>query len=142
MRPFKMKLLPVLALAVLVAASAFGQSRTVPKIHDHQKLMFILETSLKSAIPGVVESTIYNMIEYKSYYPNLDFSGLINALDALSQASTDSSISYKAQLAIMYLRYGTSLDNGAVFNSDNHEYAFQRASEQLTRRFLLTRATQ
>jgi hypothetical protein len=142
MRPSRAKMLPMVVLALSLATSAFGQSWSAPTIHDHQKLMHILKSSLKSDIHGVVESTIFTTIQYKSYYPNLDFSGLIAALDDLSQASSDSSISFKAHLATMYLRYGDSLDDRTVFDLDTHENAFQLASEQLTKKFLFSHSTQ
>ncbi len=133
---------PVAILALSLSVSALGQTRTVPKVRDHHKLMLILEYSLKSDIPGIVESTIYDMIQYKSYYPKQNFSRLISDLNDLSASCRDSAISYKAHLASMYLSYGSSLDNGSAFDPSDHERAFQLASDQLSRKFLFTHATE
>ena len=134
--------LATVGLALGLSGTALGQGRLSPLVNEHQKLVYILETSLRSDIKGVVEGTIYNTIQYKSYFPGRDFSRLIADLNDLSASDPDSEISFKAHLASMFLRYGSSLDAAASFDPGNHERAFQLASDQLTRKFLFTHATQ
>jgi hypothetical protein len=144
MKPGKLPLLvlSLLILVIIFGANIFAQTTSVPKVRDHQKLVYILETALRSDIPGVVEGAIFDLIEYKSFYPQRDFSPLISALHDLALETRDSTLSYKAHLAGMYLRYGTTLENPAAFNAEDHEVAYQMASEQMTRKFLLSHATQ
>ena len=142
MRAGAASVIPAVAAVLLFAANAFGQPESPPKIRDNQKLMHVLETSLHNEIPGVVEGVIYDMVEYKSYYPNLDFSSLIDALDDAAKDSKDSAIAYKAHVASMYLSFGSTLDGPEAFNPENHEHAFQLAAEQLEKKFLLSRATE
>ncbi len=135
-------LLTTVAVMLALAGSAAGQGVTTsPTLQNHRKMVTILESALHSDIEGIVEGSIYDAIQYKSYYPDRDFSRLISDLNSISESSNDSAISYKAQVASMYLRYGSSLDNKTSFSPDNHERAFQLASDQLTKKFLLSNVT-
>ena len=138
MKPERFHAVPVVILALGVAISAFGQTQQIPKVRDPQRYIRNLVSSLRNDVPGIVESAIYDIIQYKSYYPAQDFRPVIGGLSDLAESGRDSALSFKANLALLYLRYGTSLDNDRAFQSDNHEYAFQLVSDQLTRKFLTT----
>ena len=110
--------------------------------YDFQKLMKAFDASLRSDCPGVVESTIYNLVEYKSFFPDREYSRLIQSLNDLARSTTDSTIAYKASLAGMYLAYGSRMNDPSVFTPYNHEAAFKVAADQLVKKFLLSRSSE
>ena len=130
-----------LALSVVANVSAQPLEEGVPT-YDHAKVMAIYKTYLKSELPSLVQSTIWDLVECKSYFPDRDYSQVVDALDRLAREDRDSSISYKAHLASMYLTYGSRLENGAAFNLEVPETAFKMVSEQLEKKFLFSETTQ
>ena len=140
----------VVALSAAVTAHAQPDETRYAK-YDFQKLMKAFDSSLRSDrdrlrkrsdVPGIVESTIYNLVEYKSFFPDREYSRLIQTLSDVARSSTDSTIAYKASLAGMYLSYGTRLNDASVFTPYNHETAFRGAADQLVRKFLLSRSSE
>jgi hypothetical protein len=129
----------VLTLVFTAAASAQPDEVRYAK-YDFQKLMKSFDSSLRSNIPGIVESTIYNLVEYKSYFPNREYARAVQELNDIARNNPDSTIAYKAALAGMYLTYGTKVDDAAVFTPYDHETAFKTVSEQLAKKFLLSRS--
>jgi hypothetical protein len=129
------------AFALLIAATAGAQPDEARYAkYDFQKLMKSFDSSLRSDIPGIVESTIYNLVEYKSYFPNREYTRAVQELNDIARNSPDSTIAYKAALAGMYLSYGSKVDDAAVFTPYDHESAFKTVSEQLAKKFLLSRS--
>jgi len=108
--------------------------------YDFDRLMKSFDVSLRSDIPGIVESTIYNIVEYKSFFPTRQYGRIEEALDRVARNSTDSTIAYKARLAALYLSYGSPLSDTAVFTPFDHEGAFKLVSQQLERKFLISSA--
>jgi hypothetical protein len=131
----------VVALSVAVTAHAQPDEARYAK-YDFQKLMRAFDSSLRSNIPGIVESTIYNLVEYKSFFPDREYSRLVQTLSDVARSSVDSTIAYKASLAGMYLSYGARLDDASVFTPYNHETAFKVAADQLVKKFLLSRSSE
>lgn len=131
----------VVALSIAVTAQAQPDEARYAK-YDFQKLMKAFDSSLRSNVPGIVESTIYNLVEYKSFFPEREYSRLVQTLSDVARSSADSTIAYKAGLAVMYLSYGTRLDDVTVFTPYNHETAFKVAADQLSKKFLLTRSSE
>jgi hypothetical protein len=129
----------LLAAALISAADAHTQSKEDRYArYDFNKLMYVFDESLRSDIPGIVESTIYNLVEYKSYFPDRDYGRSIRMLSDIARRSTDPAIAYKASLAGMYLTYGSRIEDSSVFNPLQHEAAFERVAEQLNKKFLLS----
>ena len=132
-----------LAVALCVALTAHAQPDEARYAkYDFQKLMRAFDVSLRSDVPGIVESTSDNLGEYKSFFPDREYTRLVHSLSDVARSSTDSTIAYKASLAVMYLSYGTRLDDTSVFTPYNHETAFKVAADQLAKKFLLTRASE
>ena len=131
----------VAALTVTVTAHAQPEEARYAR-YDFQKLMKSFDSSLRSDVPGIVESTIYNLVEYKSYFPDREYSRLVQALRDVARNSADSTIAYKAGLAGLYLSYGARLDDASVFTPYNHETAFKVAADQLVKKFLLSRSSE
>ena len=132
-----------LAAALSVTAPVSAQpDETRYARYDFQKLMKSFDSSLRSDVPGIVESTIYNLVEYKSFFPEREYARLVRSLDDVARTTSDSTIAYKASLAGMYLSYGSRIDDTSVFTPYDHETAFKVAAEQLEKKFLLSRASE
>jgi hypothetical protein len=130
------------AIAVLsVAMVAHAQSELGRySTSDCDRIMRVFDVSLHSQCPGVIESTIYNLVEFKNAYPDREYSRQVSALKKIARECDDATIAYKANLAGMYLTYGTRFADSSVFNPSNHETAFRFVDEQLARKFLLSRS--
>jgi hypothetical protein len=128
------------ALSLAVTASAQPDESRYAK-YDFQKLGRGFDESLRSDVPGIVESTIYNLVEYKSYFPDREYSRFVRELNEIARNSPDSTIAYKATIAGMYLSYGSRVDDPTVFTPYNHETAFKVVADQLARKFLLSQST-
>ena len=86
--------------------------------------------------PGVVESTIYNVVVFKNRFPQLDYARVASMLQRLAEQNQDASLSYKAELAYLYLNLNGGLDLDAQPGSADHGYIFKQISEQLAQKFL------
>ena len=128
------------ALTLAVTASAQPDESRYAK-YDAQKLMRGFDASLRSEVPGIVESTIYNLVEYKSFFPEREYARFVRALSEIARNSADSTIAYKAMIAGMYLAYGSRVDDASVFTPYNHETAFKAVADQLAKKFLLSEST-
>lgn len=99
-----------LAAIVIFAFTAISQTNAPEnRILNHQRNFKEFDYSLQSEIPGIVESTIYTVIEYKNRFPDLDYSRLGSELDEVARDNKDVAISYKARLASMYLTYSSNI---------------------------------
>jgi len=104
----------VIALSVSVPANAQPDESLYAK-YDFQKLMKSFDASLRSDVPGIVESTKYNLVDYKCMFPDREYSRFVQVLNDVARSSADSTIAYKATLARMYLAYGTKMNDTSVF---------------------------
>jgi len=130
----------LLALGILAFTfTAWAQTeQSEKKVPNHERLLKVFSTSLENKIPGIVESTIYNVVSYKKYYPNLDYSRINNLLNEISQKHEDASIRYKAQLASMYLSEASTLDITPVPGSETHDYLFKQIAQELEKKLLVS----
>jgi hypothetical protein len=102
------------------------------------RLMKGLEMAKRSDIPGIIESTIYNLVQCKSVFPAREYSRHVRWLDEMSSNTSDATIAYKATLASMYLRYGSPINDPSVFDPNDHEKAFKTVAAQLATKLLAT----
>ena len=93
--------------------------------------------SLKIGVPGIIESTIYNIVLVKKYFPNEDYNNVIKALSKVAQSSDDPSLKFKAHLALIYLTYGSDIELKPIRDTYDHEYIFKQISEQLEKKLLV-----
>jgi hypothetical protein len=138
--------LAVAVVAVLMLSlGARAQEDSVVRVKrgiNHPRMMKILESSLQSDYPGIVEATTFNIVTYRDRYPEVNFSPLMHALESLARDTKDSSLSYKAHLVDMYLKYGTDIRVAWPSDWSDHDTVFRQISEQLEKKFLLSNATQ
>jgi hypothetical protein len=129
------------AFAITVTASASAQTPVdninLPKVRQEQVLE-MFRTSLKSDYQGVVEGTIYNIVIFKKYYPELDYSQLLTMLYQNTKDNDDAALRFKAHLAAMYLSDDTGITIVPVAHPSDHEYIFRQIAEQLEKKLLVT----
>lgn len=125
-------------LALIIATGAMAHPDKTDRGGFNQELVLKnFEHSLQmEEYPGVVESTIYNVVVFKNRFPQLDYARLAASLQRLIEENQDASISYKAQLAYMYLNNSSTIDLSPEGASSSHGYIFKQISEQLEQKFL------
>jgi len=129
----------IAAVAITVNASAQTAVET-PKM-DKVRLKKALDnfrSSLRSDYSGIVEGTLYNIVVFKKYYPELDYSPLLSILNKSTLTNEDAALRYKAHLAAMYLSAETGVDVSPVSQPTDHEYIFRQIAQQLEKKFLVT----
>ncbi len=97
-----------------------------------------IPSSLESNIPGVVESSIYNAIIVKNYYPEGNYSEIIDKLNDISKGNADPAIRAKAHLASIYLNSNNIITVEPKHNVFDHEYIFRQITQQLDNKFLVS----
>ena len=125
-------------LALIIATGIMAQPDKAGRNGMNQALVLKnFECSLQmEEYPGIVESTIYNVVLFKNRFPQLDYTQLASSLQRVAEENQDASISYKAQLACMYLSNSSTIDLTPEGASSNHGYIFKQISEQLEQKFL------
>jgi len=134
----------VMTFVVLLAVSgAVAQGSKHEELYFNQKRTFeAFEMNLgRDDVPGFVESSLYAIAECKEEFPNLDYSGLLDAVNRVARDNGDSSIRYKAYLVSVYLTHASDIIVSPVRNADDHNYLFKQIADQLEQKFLAYRTT-
>ncbi len=132
MKIFKSLCLVMFVCSITFSSNLFAQGNIVVSKKLRAKQAYkIVPKSLDSKIPGIVESTIYNLIEIKKYYPSGDYSDVVEKLNDIAQNYPDKTIRAKAYLAGIYLSSRDLLDVNPVENYSSHDYIFKQIAEQL-----------
>ena len=118
----------VLLFLFLVSLITKGQELSDERL---QKLKSNFYYSLTHENQGVVESAIFITLQFKDRYPNEDYSKFINALDDLVLNSKNSRISYKAQLARIFLKNTDLFKNIKITNMEDEQKTFEEISKKL-----------
>ena len=117
-----------------------AQQNESPKKMEYAKnSLKLFSISLESDIPGIVESTIYNVILAKKYYPEGNYSSILNRLNEIVEKYSDPLISYKAHLATIYLTFSNLIEIWPISRTFEREYIFRQIAEQLNKRLLGSR---
>ena len=125
-----------LAAATFFIFAVAQQNLPVDKAFVKQHALEMYEMNLqRSDIPGIIEATLYDVVECKNRFPDLDYSRLLNAVNKVSQESDDISIGYKAHLASMYLTHSLEIQIAPVQDPDDHEYLFKQIADQLEKKY-------
>lgn len=138
------KLVAILFASVLISSfNIYGQDDDMPAPTQSilDKAYKVCPTSLESEIPGIVESSIYNVILLKKYYPSADYSWIIDKLNEISEKNTDPSIRFKAHLASTYLNF-SSLINVQPKSHKKYEfdpeYIYKQITDQLENKLFVS----
>jgi hypothetical protein len=97
--------------------------------------MFGLNLQTKE-YPGVIEGTLYNIIECKSLFPEIDYSDFVEPLNTLAKEHGDLVIGYKASLAGLYLAHSSDFHITLMREAANHEYLFKQIADQLEQKMV------
>lgn len=124
------KLLVMAALVGILSKTAFSQEQRSEEYLD--KALIAYEYSLDFKLPAVAESAIYNVIVMKKFYPNNDYSDVVDVITDLVSEGKTPTLRYKAHLASLYFEY-PSLFKNIEFNktTENPELYFRKISEKL-----------
>ena len=124
--------------ALAQEGSAGSQSPEVRYAGQFNRLMKSMDIDSHMDIPGIVESTIYNLVQCKSVFPDAEYTRFVRWLDKTAAGNPDAAIAYKATLASIYLRYGSPINDPSAFDPNDHEKAFKTIAEQLAAKLLAT----
>ena len=97
--------------------------------------MFGLNLQTKE-YPGVIEGTLYNIIECKALFPDLNYSDLVEPLNELAMEHGDLVLGYKASLAGLYLAHSSDFHITPMRDAANHEYLFKQIADQLEQKMV------
>jgi hypothetical protein len=126
--------LMLLAFSISIDAQPNFNAKKRP---DIEKAMQVFPASLESNIPGIVESTIYNVVIYKKYFPEKNYDRVIGMLNTVARENEDPAIRYKAYLAEMYLNSSANVDIKPQSPAQDHEYIFIQIADQLEKSLLV-----
>lgn len=129
-------------LSCSVIAQDLGGSRNNSRLNSQKnnaefykgqaKLAFnVIPTLLDSKIQGVIESTIYTVIQVKKYFPSGDYNEMIDKLNRIAEENPDPSIRAKAYLASIYLSASDIIDVNVKHRSYDYDYIYKQITEQL-----------
>jgi hypothetical protein len=133
-----------LVLVVLLTITSFSAGKAEDKESIRRqsaaKTAFAMcLPSLKSNIQGIVESTIYNVVLVKKYYPSADYTSIVERLNEIADENMDPTIRFKAHLASIYLSFSEMIDVQPKFHTFEREYIFRQITEQLENKLLASR---
>lgn len=132
-----LSLLVLSALLLVPVNSNYAKDNKTSNISVVEKSSKWFPQCLKSKYTGVVESTIYNIVLLKKYYPEVDFSRYVSALKNIADKHSDAAVRYKAHLAVMYLGFSDIINIAPASSFDTHDYIFDQISEQLNNKLLV-----
>ncbi|MGK9477127.1 hypothetical protein [Melioribacter sp. OK-6-Me] len=90
-------------LVTFLATNIFAQQPEYKKLIEKVNERFLYNLNVEHS--GIVESSIFNIMEVKSKFPNEDYSRLVRKLYELALEGNTPSIRYKAQLASLYFNF-------------------------------------
>ncbi len=132
----------LLVFYTIIVFTANSNAQPVKKVSPvvmAKRAMKVIPSSLDSNIPGIIESTIYNVIVVKKYYPSADFDNIIDKLNEIEKENPSPSIRFKAHLASIYLTFGNIIDVKPKHNVFEHDYIYRQIANQLEKKLLVSR---
>jgi hypothetical protein len=123
-----------------VAAQQLGSLSYNPQAINYEqqaeKAFNVIPALLDSKVQGIVESTIYTVIEVRKYYPSADYSEMIEKLHRVAEENPDPSTRVKAYLAGIYLSSSEIMSVEPDHGSYEHDYIYKQITEQLENQVL------
>ena len=134
-------MLVVFYSVVVFSSNSYAHGNKVTKAAKEESLAVkayeMIPTSLDSDIPGIVESTIYNAICVKKYYPSADYGRIIDKLNDIAEVYPEASIRVKAHLASIYLSANDIINVVPDHDIYDHNYIYKQIAEQLKNKVLV-----
>lgn len=137
MKNHKTRTMFLVVATLALGASAFAQPGAVERQKRLQTLtMENFRYALKSDIQGVVEGTIFDVVVYRKYYPQLDYNGIVDRLNDLAVEGKVPQVRYKAHLASMYFSAGGQINIVPAQDPWDQDSVFRQIAEQLEKNLL------
>lgn len=95
------KLVLSLAIALLLTGANFAEGKTKSEEYVNDAIQKY-NVSLRHDNKGIVETSMFNLMQVKAIYPNAKFKKTLNELDRLVDKGATVEIRYKAFLALNY----------------------------------------
>jgi hypothetical protein len=111
---------------IIFSANIFAKTTPAEKRFADQ-----MEIALTSNNPGVVESSIFISLAAKNYFPELNFSKIVNKLNDLVADGSTPVIKYKAQLAAIYYSYPELFSDIKINTKESPDASFKLIAERL-----------
>ena len=113
---FSTSIIPAEVSAVIVFETK--DSTVVTQSTDEAKLFEKFENALlyglSSDVSGVVESSLFNSVNFKAAYPNFTSANVVEKLKRIAVEGDSHSLRYRAYLALSYYRYPDQFDSPEV----------------------------
>ena len=125
-------------VAFAIAFSANAQESHPAKeafIKKYSLEMFGISLQEKE-YPGIVEGTLYNIIECKNLFPEVDYSDLVAPINKLAKEPNDIVMGYKASLVGLYLAHSSDFHITPMRGAEEHEYLFKQIADQLEQKLV------
>jgi hypothetical protein len=137
MRTGYLKTALLVSMLLAFSIGTYAQPNYSEKRKDIERALQVFPASLKSNIQGIVESTIYNVVVYKNYFPAKNYDNIVSVLNSVARENEDPAIRYKAYLAEMYLNSSASVSLKPESPAQDHEYIFIQIADQLEKNLLV-----
>ncbi len=98
---------------VVAVSDTTGIERTFSQ-SDTEKIEKAIITNLNSGVYGVVESSLFNVIEMKINYQDFKSEGIEKQLRKIVTESTSQSLRFKAYLTLTYMRNQDSFNSPEI----------------------------
>ncbi|WP_234571507.1 hypothetical protein [Rhodohalobacter sp. 614A] len=103
------------ASSLFAASDVAEDSVVVAKFQNEKELFTKLERgliyNLNSNVKGVVESSLYNAINYKIAYPEFDSQKVKELISRIALEGESHSLRYKAYLTLAYYKHPSQFDS-------------------------------
>ena len=133
MKASSMKVMVVFLLFAF-SATVFSQEPKTENFINKAKENYM--RSLESETHGVVESSIFVVLEMKERYPDVNYRNLVEKLNELAVEGITPMIRYKAQLASLYFDFNNMFSDLKIDSNykENPDSYFKKLSERLEQR--------
>ena len=129
MKNIKIKLTALLIFAAVTLNTTAQEYKVTENFLHRAEENFI--NTMDSDINSLVESAIFNMIIFKSKYPEWNYKDIQNKLNKLAVDGNSLQIRYKAQLVSMFISNPEMFQNIEVIDKDNPAKYFRLISDKL-----------
>ncbi len=129
------------AKSTIEADKSDGQNSITDSLVNQRKIKSINANCLNSLLNEntfVVESAIYISIQFKNRFPKENFSKIIEVLDEITRKAESSRLSYKAQLAKIYISNANWFENIKVKSIDKEQEVYAEIAETVSAKMFST----
>lgn len=132
-------LLSITTSELLANSSAEADSVSQATQQVDEKLFETLEKSalfgLSSDVRGIIESTLYNVVDYKVKYPAFESEEMVQRISEIAHEGESHTLRYKAYLALSYYQnqdeFGTQEELLSMLDNTNQDRIFYYLQNQV-----------